>query len=283
MVPQLGLAVSMTNRILVVGAGICGLAVAAELSRKSPVALIDRLPVIGGITSGYENSIVVGLAAECSANGVEFFLGTAGLRWANSRLLIAGPGPGLSWMDGAHLVYAGGTRPSTAPELRLVGARLGGVYPAMVAYHLTESGVRLGLRPAIIGNGRWAKRVCLALANHGCPTTLVWSDPSMESDFATASWLGWSPVALFGHGRVTAMQVERQGVQQMIGCDAVILAAGLRPMRNIDGAVLDNAQASNVSFVQLISETADDAERANFGRTAASTVIARIAGVANES
>ena len=52
----------MTNRILVVGAGICGLAVAAELSRKIPTVLIDRLPVIGGITSSYENSVAVKLA-----------------------------------------------------------------------------------------------------------------------------------------------------------------------------------------------------------------------------
>jgi putative NAD(P)-binding protein len=271
------------NRIIVVGAGICGLAVSAELSRKLPIALIDRLPVIGGITAGYENRVAVELAAQCHANGVEFYLGTAALRWAASRLLIAGPVTGLRWLEGTHLVYAGGTRPSTPAELRLIGSRLGGVYPAMVAHHLTESGVRLGLNPAIIGSGRWARRICLALAEHRCPTTLVWSDLSLQSDFATVSWLGWSPVALHGRGRVAALMVEREGVQQMISCDAVILAGALRPMRNIDGAVFDNAEGSNVTFVQLVSMTADETERASFGRGAAQQIFAKIEGVKNES
>jgi phytoene dehydrogenase-like protein len=255
----------MTNRILIVGAGICGLAVAAELSRKMPTTLIDRLPVIGGITSGYENSVAVELAAQCSANGVDFLLGTAGLRWMDNKLLIAGPATGLRWLDGSHLVYAGGTRPSTAAELRLLGARLAGVYPAMVAYHLTESGVKLGL----------AKRRCRA--------TVISSDPSMETDFATTTWLGWLPVALHGYGRVAALQAEREGMVQTINCDAVVLAGILRPMRNIDGAVFDNAQENNVSFVQMLSETANETDRARFGRAAASAVITRIKGITNES
>jgi NADPH-dependent 2,4-dienoyl-CoA reductase/sulfur reductase-like enzyme len=283
MIPQLGLVALMTNRILIVGAGICGLAVAAELSRKMPTTLIDRLPVIGGITSGYENSVAVELAAQCSANGVDFLLGTAGLRWMDNKLLIAGPATGLRWLDGSHLVYAGGTRPSTAAELRLLGARLAGVYPAMVAYHLTESGVKLGLRPVIIGSGRWAKRVCLALAKRRCRATVISSDPSMETDFATTTWLGWLPVALHGYGRVAALQAEREGIVQTINCDAVVLAGMLRPMRNIDGAVFDNAQENNVSFVQMLSETANETDRARFGRAAASAVITRIKGITNES
>ena len=243
----------MTNRILIVGAGICGLAVAAELSRKMPTALIDRLPVIGGITSGYENSVAVELAAQCSANGVEFLLGTAGLRWMDNKLLIAGPATGLRWLDGSHLVYAGGTRPSTAAELRLLGARLAGVYPAMVAYHLTESGVKLGLRPVIVGNGRWAKRICLELAKHRCPVIVISPDSTVQIDFATTYWLGWSPVALCGYGRIAALQVEREGVLQTIGCDAVILAGMLRSMRNIDGAVFDGMNGSMSSTTTTTS------------------------------
>jgi hypothetical protein len=272
----------MPNRILVVGAGICGLAVSAELSRKLPTALIDRLPVIGGITSGYENSVAMKLAAECRCNSVEFILGTAGLRWTDNKLLIAGPTMGLRWLDGVHLVYAGGTRPSTAGELRLMGARLAGVYPATVAYHLMESGVKLGLRPVVIGNGRWAKRICVEAAKHKCSATVISSDPSMQIDFAATLWLGWSPVALHGHGRVAALQLEREGLLQTIGCDAVILSGMLRPMRNIDGAVFESMSGSTVSFVQLLSETADEAERASFGRGAAASILSKIEGPRNE-
>jgi len=238
-----------------------------------------RWLVIGGITAGYENSVALDLAAQCRGNGVEFLLGTTALRWADNSLFVAGPVVGFRWLQGMHLVYAGGTRPSTIAELRLVGARLGGVYPAMVAYHLTESGVKLGHRPAVIGSGRWARRIYHALAAHNCPTTLIAPDALQKPDFAATNWLGWSPISLRGHGRVAAIQLEKDGMQQTISCDAVILAGALRPMRNIDGAVFDEAEGSNVSFVQLISETAGETELVNFGRLAASKIIAKFEGV----
>jgi hypothetical protein len=152
----------------------------------------------------------------------------------------------------------------------------------MVAYHLTESGIKLGLQPVIIGGERGAKRVFLEMAKHKCSATVISSDSTIQNDFATSSWLGWSPVALRGHGRVAALQVEREGVLQTIHCDAVILAGMLRPMRNIDGAVFDGINASSVSFVQLPSETAEEGERADFGRGAAASVFSKIEGARNE-
>ena len=150
-------------------------------------------------------------------------------------------------------------------------------------HHLTESGVKLGMRPVIIGNGRWARRIFMELAKHKCSATVISSDSTMQIDFATTSWLGWSPVALRGYGRVAALQVQREGMVQTISCDAVVLAGMLRPMRNIDGAVFDGKDGSNVSFVQLLSETAGEAERAGFGRGEAASIISRIEGTRNES
>src|SRR6266496_5464227 len=92
----------MPHRLLVVGAGVCGLAVAAEVSHHWPTTLIDRLPVIGGITAGYEDESAVALAAQCHSNGVEFLLGTTGLRWADGRLLVAGPVGGIRWLKASH-------------------------------------------------------------------------------------------------------------------------------------------------------------------------------------
>jgi hypothetical protein len=269
----------MKPSILVIGAGICGLALAAEVSRSRPTTVIDRLPVIGGIIAGYENETAIALATECSANGAEFLLGTTALRWFQGRLLVAGPVGGLRWLQASHLVYAGGSRPSTAAELRLLGDRLAGVLPAMVAYHLIESGVRLGHAPAIIGGGRWAERVCRALATRGSHTTVIIPDSgSQRPSFGDACWLGWSPSSLHGRGRVAALQVERGGVRQLIACDAVILAGVLRPMRNVEGAVFDEAEDNHVSFAQLPSETATQADLANHGRTTAAKILAKLEG-----
>jgi hypothetical protein len=269
----------MQRRILVVGAGICGLGLAAEVSRKRPTAVIDRLPVIGGITAGYENATAIALANECSANGVEFLLGTTALRWSQSRLLVAGPIGGIRWLEALHLVYAGGSRPSTAAELHISGDRLAGVLPAMVAYHLIEMGVRLGHAPVVIGSGCWAERICRSLADQGSRTTVVVPNgTSWRSTFGAACWMGWSPCSLHGSGRVAALQVERNGVQQTIVCDAVILAGVLRPMRNIDGAVFDNAEMNGVSFAQLPSENAKYADLSNHGRLTAAKVLAKLEG-----
>jgi hypothetical protein len=269
----------MQGRILVVGAGICGLALAAEVSRKRPTAVIDRLPVIGGITAGYENATAIALANECNANGVEFLLGTTALRWSQGRLLVAGPIGGIRWLEALHFVYAGGSRPSTAAELRLVGDRLSGVLPAMVAYHLLEAGVCVGHAPVVIGSGRWAERICKPLATQGSRTTVVVpNSPSRHLTFGTACWIGWSPASLHGSGRVTALQVERSGVQQTIVCDAVILAGVLRPMRNVDGAVFDDAEDNGVSYAQLPSETATYVDLSDHGRLTAAKVLAKLEG-----
>src|SRR6266545_5281633 len=219
----------MSRRLIIVGAGLCGLALAAEVSPRWPTTVIDRLPVMGGITAGYENGSAVSLATQCRSNNVEFLLGTTALRWADGRLLVAGPVGGIRWLKASHLVYAGGSRPSTAAELRLFGDRLAGVLSAMVAYHLLEAGVRLGDAPAVIGHGRWAERICRPLASQGCRTTLIIPELRAERPmFGDACWLGWSPVAVHGSGRVANVEVERDGARQLIACDALILAGGLR-------------------------------------------------------
>ena len=264
----------MNESVLVVGAGICGLALAAEVSRKRQTIVIDRLPVIGGITAGYENDTVIALGKECRANGAEFQLGKTALRWSQGRLLVAGPVSGIEWLEASHLVYAGGSRPSTAAELRIVGDRLAGVFSALVAYHLLESGARLGYAPVVIGSGRWADRVCKPLLAQGSRTTIVIrSKETPRSAMRLNYWVGWSPSSLRGYGRVSALQIERDGVYQEISCDAVILAGALRPMRNVDGAVFDEAEKNAVTFAQLPSETATAADLADHGRKIAVKVL----------
>jgi hypothetical protein len=48
-------------------------------------------------------------------------------------------------------------------------------------------------------------------------------------------------VSIVGRDHVTGLRIERNGKSDLVACDAVLLAAGARPVRNIDGAIADDA------------------------------------------
>src|SRR4030065_2865542 len=96
------------NSIFVIGAGVSGLTTAYETSKFLPTVVIDRLPIIGGTHSSYEDEFAVSLKHECDEAGVKFILGSTALRWtADQQLLVVGPG-GIDLLGGASLVSAGG-------------------------------------------------------------------------------------------------------------------------------------------------------------------------------
>jgi cation diffusion facilitator CzcD-associated flavoprotein CzcO len=222
--------------IVVVGAGVSGLAVAGRLARGGErVTLVDRLPVPGGVL-GDGHPAVRRLFAAC--RGVALELGMTALRWSGEAVTIAGP-RGVRDLPARHLVHAGGTRPSTPAELRLAGARPAGVLPAPVAIHLVEAGAMLGRRVAVLGEGAWASAVVAALEHQGASEVTRVAAPEPGS-------------TLLLRGRV---RVDALGD---VACDCVVLAARERPLRNVDGAVLEGA--AGVSFVQPLARTAEEAE-----------------------
>jgi NADPH-dependent glutamate synthase beta subunit-like oxidoreductase len=227
---------SARGGVVVVGAGVAGLAVAGRLARGGErVTLVDRLPVPGGVL-GDGHPAVRRLFAACRDVALE--LGMTALRWTGEGVTIAGP-RGVREVPARHLVYAGGTRPSTPAELRLAGARPAGVLPAPVAIHLVEAGAVLGRRVAVLGEGAWASAAVAALEHQGASE--VCRVPVPEPG---------SPLLLRGCVRVDALGDG--------ACDCVVLAARERPLRNVDGAVLDGA--AGVSFVQPVALTAEEAE-----------------------
>ena len=262
----------LTSDVVVVGAGVSGLAAACELSSRLQTIVVDRLPVIGGIDAGYEEELVVSLKRRCDRSGVRFLLGTTALRWSpERRLLVAGPA-GIKWLAAHHLVYAGGTRPSTQAELGITGDRLGGVMPSTVAYHLLEAGVRLGERVVVLGASDWAARVTRQLVKQGCHVSVIpMSEPASRPPYADAWWPRWKPVSLHGRGRVREILLACDGQREKLLCDAVILAAQMRPMRNIDGAIFENMSEA-VTFVQLVSDMASHEQRAENARRIASNL-----------
>ena len=265
------------NKVVVVGAGVAGLTCARMLGDRAQVTLVDRLPACGGVLS-FDHPQVRELVHDASAAGVEFALGATATRWTGERLLIAAP-HAIRWQEADHLVYAGGSRPSTATELGMVGVtRLAGILPAPVAVHLLEAGVRIGTQVALIGSGDWTERVGRELARHAIDVTYVSLPGEAEPDEASIAarrYAGWVPVSTWGNGRVSRLMLERSGAVRRLVCDAVVLAAGLRPLRNVDGAVEDN---DSTTFVQHIAQHATIEEVAMHAREISQRVLDQVGG-----
>jgi NAD(P)-binding Rossmann-like domain len=243
------------ERVVVVGTGIAGLTAAAELTDDRAITLIDRLPAVGG-ECGFEHPVVRSLEAACRDGGASFLLGTTALRWSSGRLLVAAPAS-IHWLDADRLVFAGGCRPGTAAELRLAGSRLAGVVSATVAIHLLDAGVRLGHNPILLGETDFAAEVAGRLRRTGTPVRVVAPDAAVTPAYADEWWPGWRGSRARGTGRVRELEIARGDRREWLACDAVILADGVRPLRNVEGALADPDPAT---FIQLAAPhvTVDD-------------------------
>lgn len=258
--------------LLVVGAGVTGLTVAAVVGRRVSVTLIDRLPAVGGVL-GYEGPTVRRLQREAQRVDVRFLLGATALRWRDNQLLVAGPA-GIEWLAARCLAVCGGTRPSTAAELAIGGDRPAGVYSATVAIHLMEAGVRLGNHVVVVGASDWAARAAQHLARQDVMTSVV-LDAEQAPLFGDHHFVGWWLLEVHGSPRVTDVALTRNGSSQRIDCDAVVLGAHLKPMRNIDGALHGGV---DVTYVQPLVDVTTAREAEEYARSTGVRMLAEMGG-----
>jgi hypothetical protein len=228
--------------VVVVGAGAAGLGAAAALAARAPVELVDRIPVPGGAAGDTARAVRAAVARARRA-GVTFALGATATRWEDGRLLVCAPGA-IAWRTAEALVFAGGMRPATPAELGLAGDRPAGVLAAQVAKHLLEAGVPLWRRAAIVGDDPDAAAAAPLIRAAGGTVTAVGGDPP----WADRAYPGWRPVAVTGRPRVASLRIARAEETRELACDAVLLAAHPRPVRNVEGAIADDAPG--VTFLQ---------------------------------
>ena len=190
--------------MIVVGAGLAGLAAAALLARDADVALVERLPAIGGL-AGWEDPLARRLDAEGRAAGVRQLLGATALRWEAGELLVAAPGV-IHRLAADHLVFAGGTRPATPAELRLAGDRPAGIVSATVAEHLLGARVRLGRLPLVYGVSHWAEPIAHHLHGQGLAVRVL-GQPGAARPAWADEWLG-TGVLRAAHGRPRISRLE---------------------------------------------------------------------------
>lgn len=242
--------------VVVVGTGISGLACASRIATHVDCILIERLPVAGG--DDWQRAPVRQLINTALQRGARVVAGTQAVRWDATHVLLLGA---ENRLQRAHaLVVATGHRPLTLAELGIAGERCAGVLPATVATHLLDHGATLGQRPVVVGANARARAIIARLAAQGSNVSAVLPDnPERDSTLPTDhQYPGAHPIAIYGHPRISSVQLHCQTDGQLeLACDALILAHGRVPYRNIDGAVVE---APGVVFAQSSNDDPDAAE-----------------------
>ncbi len=242
----------MASLVAVVGAGEAGLASTRELAGRARTVVVDRRPVAG---------------ADHEATAI---------RWDGAVLLAIGPAGPVEIAADA-LVIATGTRPLGRTELGLVGARPAGVISAPAACELAEQGLVRPAWPAVIGGGDWAARAVAALVDAGAEHVTVVAPDGILTPLPPSGRIsiheGLAPLSVGGDSQVERLECGGAAFD----CDAIVLAHGLAPVRNVDGAVSNGVRTV---YAQPLEDprTGDGARRA--GAEAAQAALALTGGQA---
>jgi hypothetical protein len=251
----------VSDGVVIVGAGITGLACAAALGERTVV--VDRIPVPGGV-HGWERPETAALVDRCAGR---LLLGSTAIRWDGERLLAVGPA-GVERLAATVLVVASGARPRGRAELGIAGDRPAGVVPATVACHLAENGLPVGRRPLILGGGDWAARAAHELLAAGATDVRVLAPDGLLRSMPPGAAVseGGTVAAVRGRRRVERVELSDGGE---LACDALVLAHGLVAARNVDGAVL---HGTKVVYAQPLDDPASVAGAEAAGRACAEQV-----------
>lgn len=226
----------MAETVAVVGAGLTGLACAAALAGGARPVVVDRIPVAGGV-HGWDRPETRAAQAAAERAGAVLHLGETAIRWQAGELLVMGP-ERVRRIAASALVVAAGSRPLGRAELGLAGPRPAGILAATVACHLSETGLLIGRRPAVVGGGDWAARAVGHLLEAGADEVAVVAPDGPLRPFPESRRVHVqtaAPVGVEGGPRVTGLVTDAG----LVACDALVLAHGLAALRNVDGAVWD--------------------------------------------
>ena len=238
----------MPDPIAIVGAGASGLACAKALSGRSTTVVVERGPAP---------------AADVRATAI---------RWDGRTLRAMSPS-GPVEIAAAALVIATGTRPLGRAELGIAGSRPRGVLPAPAACELAARGLFRPSRPVVVGGGRWAGRAVAALVETGAVVTVVAPDGLLVPIDAPAVHERLTPLAVRGDPQVERLECDGAAFD----CDGVVLAHGLVPVRNVDGAVCGGERTA---YAQPTLDPPSDGASRTAGVDAALTALAITGGAA---
>ncbi len=237
----LGVGAAVTDVVAIVGAGITGLACAASSRRARGRSWSTASPSRAACLAGTTRP-PASLSADAQLAGVALHLGETAIRWDGQTLLVDRPGRRAAHRAGA-LVVAAGARPRSRAELGLTGPRPAGILAATVACHLSETGLLLGRRPAVVGGGDWAARAVERAAARRrraielvAPAGLLRPMPESDASSCGPARAPWPSRAC------SAWRARADGRRGRSSATRWCSPTGWSPLRNVDGAVWNGAR-----------------------------------------
>jgi NADPH-dependent 2,4-dienoyl-CoA reductase/sulfur reductase-like enzyme len=260
------------SSVVIAGSGQRGLFCAATLASAGlNVTVVERLPEPGG----QEPERTAGRHAKAARRaGARFLLGTLAVQYDGSAVDVLG-------VDGAGrlacdvLLVATGSRPATRAELGITGDRCAGVWPGSAAQHLTQAGMLLGHRPLIAGSGPFAIHCAeTQLAAGAAEVMMTLPGPlAAQAPASVRVFASYRVASVHGAARVEVAVLHGAAESLRVPADALILAAGLRPMRNIEGAINDR---DGVLFCQPEAEDSGEAPARAAAEASSGLVLTRL-------
>jgi hypothetical protein len=133
-----------------------------------------------------------------------------------------------------------------------------------VAEHLVGAGVVLGHQPLIAGVSHWAAIVALRMHRMGARVRVL-GQPGSDRPAWADDWLGTGvPRVVHGRPRIETLDWSREpgGPLEQLACDALVLAAPSRPLRNVEGAIFGGEAVTFIAELDLAVGAADIIARA---------------------
>jgi thioredoxin reductase len=268
--------------VIIIGAGPAGLSAATRLRELGikDVVVLEREAEAGGIPRhcghfgfGWEshrrlmNGPKFASHMRNAANAIDIRTSTTVLEFTLRGTLRVHGAKGISDMSARRVLLATGTRESSRAARLIGGERMPGVMNTGMLQQLVYlKNKKPFMRPVIIGS-EWVSFLALLTCRHAGikPVAMISENTKLDAPwlFSIGAHLGFGVpvktntklIAIHGHTKVEAIEVEHRGILQMIDCDGVIISGKFHPEtalfangfleRNGDAPRVENFRTSN--------------------------------------
>jgi thioredoxin reductase len=268
--------------VIIIGAGPAGLSAATRLHELGikDIVVLERETEAGGIPRhcghfgfGWESHRRLMSGPKFAghmrnaAREIDIRTSTTVLQFSLRGTLRVHSAQGISDMSAKRVLLATGTRESSRAARLIGGERMPGVMNTGMLQQLVYlKNQKPFTRPVIIGS-EWVSFSALLTCRHAGikPVAMISESAKLDAPwlFSIGARFGFGVpvktktklIAIHGHVKVEAIEIEHSGVRKMIDCDGVIISGKFRPEsalfandfleRNGDAPRVKNFRTSN--------------------------------------